>query len=163
MSTIQQLAARQDLEVGAGRPISITITPSGTFGDYSTPTVSMYGGLEAITIAPPTVTTGGSSWTVLWEAADTTALRAAGYGRARWAFSFVYGGSTFDVIGGAFIVQPAGWAGQVTTGVNLSVTVGSNAVSLAVTVGGTTIQGDIDGGYAAAIYGGTTAIDGGSA
>jgi len=139
MTTVSQLPAQLDAECVAGDPFTLSVTSTGA--TITAPAVTLRDAQGSpITGTVPTVTQVGAVTTVAFSAATTAALNGDPT-RPRvltWSLAATVDGSgPFQLIARRITVYPVGTAGVSTSSsATLAVTVGSQAVTLAVALGG---------------------------
>ena len=165
MSRAKQLPADVDVEFVAGDPFTITFTATSGVTAFTSPTISfLTAGGDTVAANLPSVAASTTQLTATWSAANSAALNTTTRTK-RFKYSVratANGSATGHVFGGICEIHPVGTTGLGTTSsVTADVYLGGVAVTATVALGGT--LGQIDGGSATSVYGGTTSIDGGSA
>lgn len=171
MSRVKQLALDVDVDFTASSPFSITFT-STTAVVFTSPTVTLRtrGGDIVTGTAVPAVAAADDELTCSWS---TVASAAANTNTSTTAAKYRYevqalvdGAGPFPIFGGDVTVWPKGavTGPSSTTAVTGTVQVGGVEITGTVNLsGGGVSAGQIDGGSATSVYGGTTSIDGGTA
>jgi hypothetical protein len=161
----KQLPADVDIEFVAGDEYTVTFTATSGVTTFSVPSIAfLTASGDAAASNLPTVSAGGAVLTASWSAANSAALntttRAKNY---KYSVRATADGSvTGQVFGGTCTIHPVGTTGLGTSSsVAADVYLGGTSVTATVSLGGTV--GQIDGGSAESVFGGTSSIDGGGA